>query len=39
MFPCLLFIPLMTSFIHLFVLKKKVDDPYAILNVKEFAFL
>ena len=22
-----------------FVLKKRVDDPYAILNIKEFAFL
>jgi len=29
----------MISFIYLFALKKRADDPYAILNIKEIAFL
>ena len=31
--------PVMISFIYLFALKKRADDPYAILNIKEIAFL
>ncbi len=38
-FPCLLFLLHMTSFIHLFCVGNKVDNPYAILNFKEFSFL
>jgi len=29
----------MTSIMHPFALKKKIEEPYAILNVKEFDFL
>lgn len=37
--PCLLSILLMMSFVLFNVLEKRVDNPYAILKVKEFAFL
>jgi len=39
MYPGTLFFLPMTSIMHPFALKKKIEEPYAILNVKEFDFL